>query len=168
MESRFQVGVISTTHGIGGEVKVYPTTDDAKRFEDLDEVILETKRESKVLHVERVRYFKQMVIVKFREFSDINEVERLRGAKLFVQRKDAVPLAENEYFIADILGIRVLSDEGEDLGILDDVMQTGSNDVYVVKKEGREDLLIPALRDCIRSVDVEAGEMTVHLLPWTE
>ena len=164
MEDVFQVGVISSTHGIAGEVKVFPTTDDMNRFKKLKEVILDTGKETQLLHIQRVRFFKNMVIVKFKEFRSINDVERLRGKSLYVTRENAVKLQKDEYFIADMIGIQVVSDEGEDLGILQDVMQTGANDVYVVEKDG-EELLIPAIKDCILSVNVEEGKMEVHLLP---
>ena len=164
MEDVFQVGVISTTHGIAGEVKVFPTTDDMNRFKKLKEVILDTGKETQLLHIQQVRFFKNMVIVKFKEFRSINDVERLRGKSLYVTRENAVKLQKDEYFIADMIGIQVVSDEGEDLGILQDVMQTGANDVYVVEKDG-EELLIPAIKECILSVNVEEGKMEVHLLP---
>lgn len=164
MEDVFQVGVISTTHGIAGEVKVFPTTDDMNRFKKLKEVILDTGKETQLLHIQQVRFFKNMVIVKFKEFRSINDVERMRGKSLYVTRENAVKLQKDEYFIADMIGIQVVSDEGEDLGILQDVMQTGANDVYVVEKDG-EELLIPAIKDCILSVNVEEGKMEVHLLP---
>ena len=164
MEDVFQVGVISTTHGIAGEVKVFPTTDDMNRFKKLKEVILDTGKETQLLHIQQVRFFKNMVIVKFKEFRSINDVERLRGKSLYVTRENAVKLQKDEYFIADMIGIQVVSDEGEDLGILQDEMQTGANDVYVVEKDG-EELLIPAIKDCILSVNVEEGKMEVHLLP---
>ena len=164
MEDVFQEGVISTTHGIAGEVKVFPTTDDMNRFKKLKEVILDTGKETQLLHIQQVRFFKNMVIVKFKEFRSINDVERLRGKSLYVTRENAVKLQKDEYFIADMIGIQVVSDEGEDLGILQDVMQTGANDVYVVEKDG-EELLIPAIKDCILSVNVEEGKMEVHLLP---
>ena len=165
MEDRFQIGVISSTHGIAGEVKVFPTTDDPKRFKKCKEVYLETGKETLLLHVERVRFSKQMVILKFHEFQNINEVERFCGKPLFVLRRDAVKLRENEYFIADLIGIRVRTDEGEDLGILYDVLQTGANDVYVIKNNEGEELLIPAVRECIQSVKPEEEEMVVTLLP---
>ena len=164
MEDVFQVGVISSTHGIAGEVKVFPTTDDMNRFKKLKEVILDTGKETQLLHIQQVRFFKNMVIVKFKEFQSINDVERLRGKSLYVTRENAVKLQKDEYFIADMIGIQVVSDEGEDLGTLQDVMQTGANDVYVVEKDG-EELLIPAIKDCILSVNVEEGKMEVHLLP---
>ncbi len=165
MEDRFQIGIISSTHGIGGEVKVYPTTDDAKRFKQLKQVILDTGKEEMVLEIARVRFFKQMVILKFTEFQSINDVERFRGKSLYVTRENAVKLQKDEYFIADMIGMKVVSTEGEALGELADVLQTGANDVYVVQKTGQPDLLLPAIKECIRDVDMDKGILTVYLMP---
>jgi 16S rRNA processing protein RimM len=95
----------------------------------------------------------------------MNDAEPLRQAKLFVTRENAVELGENEYFIADLIGLRATSDEGEELGTITDVLQTGANDVYVIGSEGTADLLVPAIKDCIKNVDLEQGVMTIHLLP---
>ena len=161
MEDLLQVGVITSTHGIRGEVKVFPTTDDAARFKKLKNVILDNGKERRDLEITSVKFFKNQVILKFK---GINDVEKYKKAPLFVTRENAVPLEENEYFIADLIGLSVISDEGEELGVIDDVLQTGANDVYVVKKAGANDLLIPAIKDCILDVDVENGMMKVHLL----
>lgn len=164
MEPYLRVGVIASTHGLKGEVKVFPTTDDPERFRKLKQVILDTKREQKSLTITQVRYFKNQVILKFKEFQDINEIEKYRGCDLLVSREDAVPLKENENFIVDLIGMQVETEEGEALGMLTDVLQTGANDVYVVEtKEGKE-LLLPAIPACILQVDVEAKLMRVHLL----
>lgn len=165
MEDRFQVGVISSTHGIAGEVKVFPTTDDVKRFKKLKQVILDTGKEELNLEISQVKFFKQMVILKFKEFNNINEVERFRGNSLYVTRENAVKLQKDEYFIADMIGMKVVSTEGEDMGILHDVLQTGANDVYVVQKSGCPELLLPAIKDCVRNVDMEQGVITVYLMP---
>ena len=165
MEEFLQVGVISSTHGIAGEVKVFPTTDDVKRFKKLKEVILDTGKERMTLHICQVKFFKQMVILKFKEFQNINEVERFRGKSLYVTRENAVKLQKDEYFIADMIGMRVVSTEGEELGTLTDVLQTGANDVYVVEQNGASQLLLPAIKDCIRDIDMEQMVMTVYLMP---
>lgn len=165
MEDLLQVGIISSTHGIAGEVKVFPTTDDIKRFKKLKEVILEPETDDMLLHVERVKYAKNMAVLKFAEFNNINEVQGFRGKGLYVTRDQAVPLGENEYFIADMLGLRVISTDGEDLGILKDVISTGANDVYEIRKEGEKPLLIPAIKDCIRRVDMKERTLTVYLMP---
>ena len=138
MEDLLQVGVITTTHGVRGEVKVFPTTDDPARFKKLKNVVLDT---------------------------NINDVEKYRKKSLYVTRENAVKLKKNEYFIADLIGLQAESDEGEDLGELSDVLQTGANDVYVLSKEGTDDILLPAIKECVKEVDLENGKIIVHLLP---
>lgn len=165
MDDLLKVGVITSTHGIRGEVKVFPTTDDPKRFLDLEEIILDTGKEKKTLSVQYVKFFKNMVILKFKEFDNINDVEIYRQKDLYVTREQAVPLEENEYFIADLIGLKAVSDEGEELGEIADVLQTAANDIYVIKKKGRSDLLVPAIRECVLSVDIAGGMVTLHLLP---
>lgn len=164
MEDLLQVGVVTTTHGVRGEVKVFPTTDDSARFKMLKNVILDTGKEKLDMEITSVKFFKNLVILKFKGYDNINDVERFRQAKLLVTRDNAVELAENEYFIADLIGLKASSDEGEDLGEITDVLQTGANDVYVVSKENTPDLLVPAIRDCVVNVDVEAGTIVLHLL----
>jgi len=164
MEERFQVGVISSAHGIKGEANVYPTTDDPKRFLDLKEVILDTGREEKVLTIEDVKFFKKFVILKFKGIDDRNEIERLRTRSLFVAREQAVKLRKDEYFIADLIGMKVVEEDGSELGTVTDVLQTGANDVYVVKLPEGGEILLPAIRQCILSVDVEGALMTVHVM----
>ena len=118
MEERFQVGVISSTHGIKGEVKVFPTTDDVKRFKKNMELILDTGKEEILLSVESVKFFKQFVILKFKGIDNINDIEKYKSKSLYVTRKNAVKLKKDEYFIADLLGMNVFEDTGEPLGIL--------------------------------------------------
>ena len=165
MEELLQVGVITTTHGVRGEVKVFPTTDDPARFKKLKNVILDTGKTRKELEITGVKFFKNMVILKFKGFDNMNDVENFRQAKLLVTRENAVELGEDEYFIADLIGLAVFSDEGEALGVITDVLQTGANDVYVILKEGQADLLVPAIHDCIKEVDIARQKMTIHLLP---
>lgn len=165
MENLLRIGVITTTHGIRGEVKVFPTTDDARRFDDCDEVILVTKREQIPLHVERVKYFKNIVILKFKEFDDINQVEQFRKCDLMVTRENAVPLEEGEYFICDIIGAEVVEENGEPIGTVKDVMETGANNVFVIEMpEGRE-VLFPSIPQCIKQVDVENKKVVAHIMP---
>ena len=163
MEQYFQVGVIASTHGIRGEVKVFPTTNDAGRFQDLKHVILNTGKERIPLEVQGIKPAKKFVIVKFKGIDDINDIEKYKGAQLLVRREDAVELKDDEYYIADLLGMEVLTDGGE-RGTLKNVIETGANEVYVVEIETLGEVLIPAIHDCILDVDVEAGSMKVHLL----
>lgn len=164
MDNLLRVGVISSTHGIKGEVKVFPTTDDINRFKQLKNVILDTGREHIDLEVQSVRFFKNMAIIKFKGIDDINEIEKYKGKDLLVTRENAVPLEENEYFVYDIIGSRVVTDQGEELGELSEVLATGANDVYVVTtKEGKE-ILLPSIKQCILDVNVEEKVITVHVL----
>lgn len=165
MDDLLKVGIIANTHGLKGEVKVFPTTDDARRFLDLKEIILDTGRERKSIEIEKTRFFKNMVILKFKGLDRIEDVESFRQKALYVTRDQAVPLEENEYFIADLIDLSAVSDEGEELGVIADVMQTGANDVYVIRKQGMSDLLVPAIKDCVKQVDLKNGRMVIHLLP---
>lgn len=164
MEQFLRVGVISSTHGIRGEVKVYPTTDDPERFLDLDEVILDTGREHKILEIEGVKFFKNQVILKFKGYDNINDIEKYLKKDLLVDREHAVELGENENFIADLIDMEVATDEGKVLGTLTDVIETGANDVYAVKTPEGKEILLPAIRDCILDVNVNEKRMTVHVM----
>ena len=164
MEQFLRVGVISSTHGIRGEVKVYPTTDDPERFLELDEVILDTGREHKILEIEGVKFFKNQVILKFKGYDNINDIEKYLKKDLLVDREHAVELGENENFIADLIDMEVVTDEGKVLGTLTDVIETGANDVYAVKTPEGKEILLPAIRDCIRDVNVDEKRMTVHVM----
>lgn len=164
MEDLLRVGVITTTHGVRGEVKVFPTTEDPKRFKKLKTVILDDGRQQMELEIASVKFFKNLVILKFKEFDNINDVERFKKATLWVTRENAIPLEEGEYYIADLIDLAVVSDEGEELGVLSDVLETGANDVYVVNKKGVQDLLLPNIPECILDVNLEEGVMTVHVM----
>ena len=164
MEELLQVGVITSTHGVRGEVKVFPTTDDAARFKQLKHVLLDTRREMKPLEIQGVKFFKQFVILKFKGIDNINDIERYKRCPLLVERKDAVELKEDEYFIADMIGIQVETEDGEVFGTLKDVMETGANDVYVIDTEEHGEVLVPAIKECILDVDVENRKMTIHLM----
>ena len=163
MEQLLQVGVISSTHGVRGEVKVFPTTDDPQRFKSLKNVILDTGKEQIPLEIQGVKFFKQFVILKFKGIDNINDIERYKRRSLFVTREDAVELEEDEYYIADLIGMDVITDEGEE-GKLVDVIETGANEVYVVEFDKYGKVLIPAIHDCILDVDIETMSMKVHLL----
>ena len=164
MEDLLQVGVITTTHGIRGEVKVYPTTDDAHRFDYLESVLLDTGKELCELEIQRVKYFKQFVILKFRDVDNINDIEPYKGKSLYVTRDFAVPLEENEYYIADLIDMDVFLEDGSLFGTLKDVMETGANDVYVIHTTDKKEVLVPAIKDCVKEVDVEQNKMIIHLL----
>ena len=163
MEQMLRVGVITSTHGVRGEVKVFPTTDDAKRFKTLKKVILDG-REPLELSIEQVKFFKNMVILKFKGYDNINDVETWRQRDLLITRAQAVELKEDEYFITDLIGLTVVNEDEAVPSSVKDVLETGANDVYVVELTGGKELLLPAIKDCILNVDLEGGRMKVHVL----
>lgn len=165
MEELYQVGAITQTHGIRGEVKVFPMTDDISRFKNMKELILDTGKERLKLEVTGARPQKNLVILKFKGIDNINDVEKYKGCGLFVSKENRVKLKKDEYFIADLIGIKAIDEQEEEIGTIVDVLQTGANDVYVVKTPQKKEVLIPAIKDCILEVDVEAGYVKLHLLP---
>ena len=162
MTELYQVGAITQTHGIRGEVKVFPMTDDVSRFKNMKELILDTGKEQIVLEVTSARPQKNLVILKFKGIDNINDVEKYK--------ENRVKCKKDEYFIADLIGLRAIDEEGEAFGTISDVIQTGANDVYVVTTKQGEEVMIPAIKDCILEVSVEeqdgqAGYVRIHLLP---
>lgn len=165
MEDLFRVGVIANTHGVKGEVKVFPTTDEPERFKKLKSVILDTKREKINLELQSARFFKNLVIVKFKGIDDINDIEKYKGCDLLVTRENATPLNEGEYYIADLIDMKVVDEESKELGVLFDVMQTGANDVFVVKlNDSDKELLLPNIPSCVLDVDTDSRIIKVHVL----
>jgi 16S rRNA processing protein RimM len=164
MDNYLRVGVISSTHGVRGEVKVFPTTDDPNRFNDLKEVLLDTGKDLLTLEITGVKFFKQMVILKFKGIDNINDIEKYRGRDLLITRENAVKLEEGEYFIFDLIDSEVITDEGKKLGVLTEVMTNAANDVYVVRMEDGKEVLLPAIEECILNIDVENKKITVHIM----
>lgn len=186
MEEYFQIGIIASTHGLRGEVKVFPTTDDVKRFKALKEVILDPVRTravgkesgktvtekkgnmpgpgSRTLEIENVKFFKQFVILKFQGMDHIEDVEKYRSCPLLVPRSKAVRLKKDEYFVADLMGLTVRDEDGTEIGVLKEVLETGANDVYVIALNDGRELLLPAIRQCVLEVNVEAGFVRIHIL----
>lgn len=164
MEEILQVGVITSPHGVRGEVKVFPTTDDAKRFKRLKEVLLDTGKEKLPLEIEGVKFFKKFVILKFKGIDNMDDVQKYRQMGLYVTRQNAVRLAKDEYFIADLMGLKVLDEDGTEIGILKEVIETGANDVYNITLHDGRTLLLPAIKQCVLQVDVEEGFIKIHIL----
>ena len=165
MDDLFRVGVIANTHGVRGEVKVFPTTDAPERFKKLKKVILDAKREKITLEIQSTRFFKNLVILKFKGIDNINDIEKYKGCDLYVERENATPLNEGEYYIADLIDMDVIDEDGNELGILHDVMQTGANDVFVIKlKDNGKELLLPNIPSCVLNVNLEDRKITVHIL----
>lgn len=164
MTDRLKVGVVTSVHGIKGEVKVFPTTDDSRRFKKLKQVYLDTGKEMLPLEIEGVKFFKQMVIVKFKGYENPDDVMKFRQKELWIDRKDAVRLSKDEYFIADLIDMEVCDEEGTLIGTLKDVISTGANDVYAVETPEGKEVLFPAIKQCVLNVDTEARKMTVHVM----
>lgn len=164
MEDLLKVGVITTTHGVRGEVKVYPTTDEPERFLELDYVLLDTGRELRKLEIKNVKFFKNLVILKFKGVDNINDIEKYKGRDLWIPREEGQGLEEDEYYIADLLGMSVVLEDGQEFGTLKDVMETGANDVYIIDSAEHGEVLLPAIKECILDVDLEKNVMTIHLM----
>ena len=164
MEQFLEIGQIVNTFGIKGMVKIKPFTDDITRFDRLKKVYVETKKVKKEYEIEEVKYHKDMVLIKFKGIDKVEDAELLRNSYLKVDRKDEPELEEGTYYIVDLLGLDVFSDDGAHLGKLDDIFNTGSNDIYVVKDELGKQLLLPAISDVIKDINIEEKKIIVHLL----
>ncbi len=167
MENKyFVVGKIVNTQGIKGEVRVLPTTDDVSRFELLDFVYVDKKGNIQKYEIENIRYHKQFVIIKFKGIDDMTTGETLKNTEIKITEDMALPLGEDEYYISDLYSMEVVTDDGELLGTIQDIIFTGANDVYVVRNDESEksEILIPAIKQCILNVDKENNKMTVKLL----
>lgn len=164
MEQLMEIGQIVNTYGIKGFLKVVPYTDDITRFEDLKSIYIETKNSLKTFIIEDVKYNKNLVLLKLKGIDDINSAEIYKNCYIKIDRKDAVDLPEDSYFIIDLIGITVFTDNSEELGNIVDVYSTGANDIYVVKNELGKQVLLPAIGEVIKDVDIENKKMIVHLI----
>lgn len=163
----FNVGKLVNTHGIRGEVKIIPTTDfPEERFAQKSELVLQqpNSNNSVSVTVERSRLHKNMYIIKFVQFDNINEVEKYKGWMLKVSEEQLDELDEDEYYYHEIIGCKVVTDEGEDLGIIDEILSPGANDVWVVKPAKGKSILIPVIDDVVLTVDVQEKVVTVHIM----
>lgn len=164
MQKYFEVGQIVNTFGVKGMLKVKPFTDDVERFEELKKVYICKKEKLEEVQIEEVKYHKDMVLLKVKGIDDMNEAEKVKGLYLKIDRKNAKKLPKDTYFIADLLGLEVYSDENKLLGKVDDIFRTGANDVYVIKDEKGKQLLLPGIPDVIKEIDLEKEIIIVHLL----
>ena len=165
MQKRLEVGQIVNTFGIKGEVKVMPFTDDINRFDYLEKVYVKTRRDEKLYKVENARYHKNMVLLKLEGIENPEQAEMLKNAFLEIDREDAIPLEEGTYFIADLIGLEVYTDEGKLLGKVEDIYNAGANDIYVVKDELGKQILLPGIDEVIKEVDLDKSKILVHLIP---
>ena len=164
MTKYLEIGQIVNTFGIKGMVKVKPFTDDITRFDRLKKVYIENKTVKKEYEIEEVKYHKDMVLIKFKGIENPEQANLLRDMYLLVDREEEQPLEEGTYYIVDMIGLDVYTEEGELLGKLEDIFNTGSNDIYVVKDELGKQILLPAISDVIKQIDMENRKMIVHLI----
>lgn len=164
MEDMLRIGVVIKPHGVRGEVKVYPTTDEVSRFKKTDEVILITKKGNLTLHVEGVKFFKNIVIVKFKEFHNMDEVEALRSCDLMVTRENALPLKEGQFYFCDVIGAKVEEEDGTFIGHVTDIIETGANPVFSVTMKDKKEVLLPVIPDCVKKVDTKEGIVVAHIM----
>lgn len=158
-----KVGQLVNTHGVKGEMKAIVLTDDANRFKKLKCVYIDKNGTLEKCNIEGVKFFKQFVILKFQGIDDIEAAQKLKGLYLKVDRANAVKLPKNSYFITDMMGLKVYDENNMLLGTIEDIIQTGSNDVYIVKAEDGKEILIPALKSVVKDVQIEEGKVFVVL-----
>ena len=164
MQKYFEVGQIVNTFGINGTVKVKPFTDEIERFEELKNVLIDKNNKLIKCEIENVKYQKQMVLLKFKGLDNINQVEQYKGCYLKIERKYAKKLPEDTYFIADLLGLSVYTDEDILLGKVEDIYNSGANDIYVIKSEDGKQILLPGTKEVIKQIDLEQERITVHII----
>lgn len=166
MQDYLRVGVLVKPHGVKGEMKVFPTTDDKKRFEDLidKEVYFDIKGNFETHKIVSVKYFKQFAILMFDDITDMDMAMKYKNIDLYINREDGIELEEGEYYIADLLGLDIYLDDGTHFGKLKDVLETGANDVYIVDTDEHGEVLIPVIDDCVKEVDLENEKITIHLM----
>lgn len=164
MTKYLEIGQIVNTFGIKGMVKVKPFTENVKRFDKLEKIYIENKKSRKEYEIEEVKYHKDMVLIKFKGINTLEEANLLRESCLIIDREKEEPLEEGTYYIVDMIGLEVYTEEGELLGKLEDIFNTGSNDIYVVKNELGKQILLPAIGEVIKQIDMENKKMIVHLI----
>lgn len=158
-----EVGKIINTHGLRGDVKVTAWTDLPEDFEDIKRVYIKKRGENEMLTVSKIKYQKNNLIVKFKEINDINEAEKYKGQVLFADRDDLWELEDGVYYIADLIGLDVYDENGK-IGVIADVFNTGANDIYDVKRDGKKNLLLPVIDDVVKEIDLENKKVTVHIM----
>ncbi len=165
MTKYLEIGQIVNTFGIKGMVKIKPFTDDINRFDKLKKVYIKNKDGKKEYQIQEVKYHKNMVLMKLEGIDTPEQADLLRQSYLLVNRDDEEPLEEGVYYIVDLIGLEVYTDEGVLLGNVDDIFNTGSNDIYVVKDGKGKQILLPGIPEVLKNVDLEKGRITVHLIP---
>ena len=165
MTQYLELGQIVNTFGIKGMVKIKPFTDDVEQFEKLESIEIKTKKDIKEYKIEQVKFHKQMVMLKLKGIDTIEQAETLRNSYIVINRNNTKPLEKDTYYIVDLIGLDVITiEDGKKIGKLDDIFNTGSNDIYVVKNEEGKEILLPAISDVIKEINLEDKVIKVHLL----
>lgn len=164
MDNLLEIGQIVNSYGIKGFFKVVPYTDDINRYSNLKTIYIEKDKKLCKMEIEEVKYHNKLVLLKLKGIDDINDTIKFKNCYIKIDRKDAIELPEDSYFIVDLIGLEVFTDEGRLLGNLVDVFPTGSNDVYVVKDELGKQKLLPGIDEVIKVIDIEAGKIIVNLI----
>lgn len=160
----FEIGQIVNHFGIKGMVKVNPFTDDISQFEEMETILVDKKGNLQEMQIEEVKYSKNQVLLKLKGIETVEEAEKYRNCYLKLPREKARKLPKNTYFIADLIGLEVYTEEGNLLGKVDDIYNTGASDIYVIKDELGKQILLPAIKEVIKQVDLEQEKIVVHLL----
>ena len=163
-----RIGVVTSPHGVRGEVRVYPTTDEISRFSEVGTLLLEKEGVRSLRTIESVKQLKDMVVLKLSGIGTVEEAEKVRNADLLIRREQSSPLKEGQYFIGDLMGLRAFREDGTEAGTVEDVLETGANFVLVIRKTDGGELLLPVIPDCVLSVDPEEETMKIHVLPGLE
>lgn len=163
-----EVGKIVNTHGLRGEVKVVPWTDYPEVFEDIESVYIKKKSDYERLDLAGIKYQKNNLIIRFVQIKDINEAEKYKNQVLYAEREALGELPEGVYYIADLIGLDVIKEDGERVGVIADVFNTGSSDIYEVKRDGKKNLLLPVIDEVVLNVDMENRRVTVRMMEGLE
>lgn len=158
------IAKVVSTQGNKGEVSVFPLTDSMERFKNLSAVFLKNNHQQAILNIEKIRIKKDKVILKFKGIESLQEANTLVGTFLEVERKNAVKLPKNAYFIFEIIGLEVYTENNVFLGKVENVFSTGSNDIYIVKDKKKKDLFVPAIHDVIKEINLEKKRMTIKMV----
>ena len=159
---------IVNTHGLRGEVKVVSWTDYPEVFEDIEYVYIKKKNDYKRLDISGIKYQKGNIIVRFRQITDINEAEKYKNQVIYTERDMLGELPEGVYYIADLIGLNVVKENGEKIGVIADVFNTGSNDIYDIKRDGQKNLLLPVIEDVVLNISLEDKKVTVRMMEGLE
>ena len=158
------VGKVLKPQGTNGSVKVEIITSFPEHFLDLKQVYIEKENKKQAYSIEQVRLSNRFVFIKFIGIDTIDQAEQLRDHYLYITQEDLTPLGEDEYYIHQLVGLKVYDEQGQFLGVLKDVLSYASNDVYVVESESKKEIMVPAVKSIIKKVDLKAGTMTIHLM----